>query len=175
VLYRTDDGEELAVVGANNDAIGAADYEGEGVLPLRAVIVGPAGAAPESGVVGFLARLSGDYVVPVLFTRGDEEEPGFLLLSDEGAVEGIAALRESAWSSLPWEDAVALRGVEVAPRWYTVDEATGDYVTNTGVATPISEVAVGFVPLDDPTRLTLLLSATDIAGNTTIASAPFEE
>jgi hypothetical protein len=49
-----------------------------------------------------------------------------------------------------------------------VDPTTGDYETNRGEATAVSEVSVGFIDLDDTDRLSLILSATDVAGHTTV-------
>jgi hypothetical protein len=55
-----------------------------------------------------------------------------------------------------------------------VDPTTGDYETNRGEATAVSEVSVGFIDLDDTSRLSLILSATDVAGNTTVTSGALE-
>lgn len=55
-----------------------------------------------------------------------------------------------------------------------MDPTTGDYETNEGDATPISEVDASFVELDDTARLSLLLSVTDIAGNTAISSGSLQ-
>jgi len=109
-------------------------------------------------------------------SQGVREERGALILSDDGTVEGLALQSENgAWASLPWEDVVAVPDGEIAPLWFTVDLATGEYETNEGVATPVSEVSVGFIDLDDPSRLSLVLSATDVAGNTTVvASDPLD-
>ena len=175
LLFRTDDDEQLAVVGSSTDAIGVNQYAGEGTLPLVGVLVGPAGVGATSGSVGFLARAAGKYTVPVALSQGDREERGVLILADDGTVEGLGARRENGtWAFLPWEDAVTLPGVDVAPLWFTVDVQTGDYATHEGIATPISEVGVSFVELDDATRLSLVLSVTDIAGNTTLRNGPIE-
>jgi hypothetical protein len=69
---------------------------------------------------------------------------------------------------------VSVPGAEIAPLWFTVDIQTGAYVTHEGVGTAVSEVSVGFIDLDDTRRLSLVLSATDVAGNTTVASGPVE-
>jgi len=174
LLFRTDDDEQLAVVGSSTDAIGTDEYQGEGTLPLRGVLVGPQGANAESGFVGFLARVAGKYSVPVVASKGDRRERGVLILGENGAVDGLGVLRENGtWALLPWEDAVALPGVEIAPLWFTVDIVSGDYETNEGAATPIAEVSVTFIDLvEDTTRLSLVLSVTDIAGNTTVTSGP---
>jgi hypothetical protein len=175
VLFRTDDGEELAVVGSSPGSVGVASYSGAATLPLLGVLVGPEGAEPKSGVVGFLARVAGKYSVPVMVAKGDRKERGVLILGEDGTVEGLGVLSESgAWAALPWEDAVAVPGVEIAPLWFTVDPVTGDYETNEGDATPVSEVRVSFVDLEDTTRLSLVMSATDVAGNTTVTSGPLE-
>jgi len=177
VLFRTDDGEELAVVGSSPGSVGVASYSGVATLPLLGVLVGPEGAEPTSGVVGFLARVAGKYSVPVAVTKGDREERGVLVLGEGGTVEGLAVRSEGgAWAALPWEDAVALPDVEIAPLWFTVDPVTGDYETNEGDATPVSEVRVSFINLEDTARLSLVMSATDVAGNTTVTppSGPLE-
>jgi hypothetical protein len=62
-------------------------------------------------------------------------------------------------------------GAEIAPLWFTIDieTETGAYATNEGVATAASEVTVDFIQLqEDTSRLSLVLSATDVAGNTFI-------
>jgi hypothetical protein len=98
-----------------------------------------------------------------------------LILSDDGVVDGLAVRSEDgAWASLPWEDVVAVPDAEIAPLWFTVDLVTGEYETHQGIATPASEVSVGFIDLDDTSRLSLVLSATDVAGNTTVTSGPVE-
>ena len=108
-------------------------------------------------------------------TKGAREERGVLILADDGTVDGLGVVRENGtWALLPWQDAVALPGVEVAPLWFTVNVTTGDYETREGDATPISEVGVSFVELDDTARLSLVLSVTDIAGNATIATGPLQ-
>ena len=63
-------------------------------------------------------------------------------------------------------------GLEIAPLWFTVDVVTGDYETNEGDRTPVSDVAASFVELDETSRLSLVLSVTDLADNTTIRSNP---
>jgi hypothetical protein len=55
-----------------------------------------------------------------------------------------------------------------------VDPVTGDYETNEGDPTLVSEVRVSFVDLEDTSRLSLVMSATDVAGNTTVTSGPLE-
>ena len=65
-------------------------------------------------------------------------------------------------------------GAQIAPLWFTVELVTCEYQTNEGVATEVSEVSVGFVDLEDTSRLSLVLSATDVAGNTTVTSSPLE-
>jgi hypothetical protein len=98
-----------------------------------------------------------------------------LILGDDGTVDGLALQSEDgAWASLPWEDMMAVPNAEIAPLWFTVDLQTGAYVTHEGVWTPTSEVRVGFIDLDDTSRLSLLLSATDVAGNTKVTSGPLE-
>jgi hypothetical protein len=57
LLFHTDDDEHLAVLGSSPGAIGVKTFAGTTTLPLLAVTVGPAGAAPTSDVVGFLARV----------------------------------------------------------------------------------------------------------------------
>jgi hypothetical protein len=122
-----------------------------------------------------LARVEGKYSVPVVARAGAREERGSLILSDEGTVDGLAVQSENgAWASLPWEDVVAVPGAEIAPLWFTVDIQTGAYVTHEGMGTAVSEVSVGFIDLDDTSRLSLVLSATDVAGNTTVTSGPLE-
>jgi hypothetical protein len=175
LLYRTDDDEQLAVVGSSVDSIGVDAYAGEGTLPLLGVLVGPEGAEPVSGVVGYLARSAGKYSVPVAVAKGDREERGVLILADDGSVDGLGVLRDDGtWAVLSWDDAKEVPGLEVAPLWFTVDLATGDYETNEGDATLASDVSVSFVELDDTSRLSLVLSVTDVAGNTTIASGALE-
>jgi len=175
LLFRTDDGEQLAVLGSSPGAIGVKTFAGTATLPLLAVTVGPAGAAPTSDVVGFLARVEGKYSVPVVARAGAREERGSLILSDDGAVDGLAVRSENgAWASLAWEDVLAVPGAEIAPLWFTVDIQTGAYVTHDGVWTAVSEVSVGFINLDDTSRLSLVLSATDVAGNTTVSSGALE-
>jgi hypothetical protein len=170
LLFRTDDGEQLAVVGSSPGAIGVETFEGEATLPLLAVTVGPEGADPKSRfVVGFLARVAGKWSAPIVVTQGAREQRGSLILGDDGTVEGLALQSESgAWASLPWDDVVAVPDAEIAPLWFTVDPTTGDYETNQGEATAVSEVSIGFIELDDPSRLSLVLSATDVAGNTKV-------
>ena len=175
LLFRTDDEEQIAAVGSSPGGIGVKEYAGEATLPLLGVVVGPRDAAPESGYVGFLARVKGEYSVPVVARAGDRKERGSLILGDDGTVGGLALQSEDgAWASLPWEDVVAVPDAEIAPLWFTVDLETGDYQTNEGVATPVSEVSVGFIDLEETSRLSLVLSATDVAGNTTVASKPLE-
>jgi hypothetical protein len=183
LLYRTDDDEQIAAVGSSPGGIGQADYAGQATLPLLGVMVGPEGADPASGFVGFLARVAGEYSVPVVASQGIREERGSLILSDDGTVDGLALQSENgAWASLPWEDVVAVPDAEIAPLWFTVDFVTGEYETHQGIeyethqgiATPVSEVSVGFIDLDDTSRLSLVLSATDVAGNTTVTSGPLE-
>jgi len=175
LLFRTDDDEQLAVVGSSPGAVGVANFAGEATLPLLAVTVGPAGADPTSDVVGFLARVEGKYSVPVVARAGAREERGSLILSDDGAVDGLAVRSEDgAWASLAWEDVLAVPDAEIAPLWFTVDPQTGEYESNEGVATAVSEVSVGFVDLEDTSRLSLVLSATDVAGNTTVTSGALE-
>jgi hypothetical protein len=176
LLFRTDDDEQLAVLGSSPGAVGVKTFDGTATLPLLAVTVGPAGADPTSGVVGFLARVEGKYSVPVVARAGTREERGSLILSDDGVVEGLALRSEDgAWASLAWEDVLAVPGAEIAPLWFTViqtGEQTGAYVTHEGVGTAVSEVSVGFIDLDDTSRLSLVLSATDVAGNTTVRRDP---
>ena len=175
LLFRTDDGEQLAVLGSSPGAIGVKTFAGTTTLPLLAVTVGPAGADPTSDVVGFLARVEGKYSVPVVARAGAREERGSLILSDDGAVDGLAVRSEDgAWASLAWEDVLAVPDAEIAPLWFTVDPQTGEYESNEGVATAVSEVSVGFIDLQDTSRLSLVLSATDVAGNTTVTSGALE-
>jgi hypothetical protein len=175
LLFRTDDGEQIAAVGSSPGGIGVKQYAGEATLPLLGVVVGPEDAAPESGHVGFLARVKGEYSVPVVARAGDREERGSLILGDDGTVDGLALQSEDgAWASLPWEDVMAVPNAEIAPLWFTVDLQTGAYVTHEGVWTPTSEVRVGLIDLDDTSRLSLLLSATDVADKTTVTSGPVE-
>jgi len=175
LLFHTDDEEHLAVLGSSPGAIGVKTFAGTTTLPLLAVTVGPAGAAPTSDVVGFLARVEGKYSVPVVARAGAREERGSLILSDDGVVDGLAVRSEDgAWASLAWEDVLAVPGAEIAPLWFTVDPETGEYESNEGVATAVSEVSVGFIDLDDTSRLSLVLSATDVAGNTTVTSSALE-
>jgi hypothetical protein len=175
LIFRTDDDEQVAVVGSSPGSVGVAEYAGDATLPLLGVVVGPEGADPTSGFVGFLARVAGKYSVPVAVMQGAREERGSLILSDDGAVDGLAVRSEDgAWASLPWDDVVSVPGAEIAPLWFTVDIQTGAYVTHEGVGTAVSEVSVGFIDLDDTRRLSLVLSATDVAGNTTVASGPVE-
>jgi hypothetical protein len=149
-------------------------FEGTATLPLLAVTVGPAGADPTSDVVGFLARVEGKYSVPVVARAGDREERGSLILSDDGTIDGLAVQsEEGAWASFPWKDVQDVPGAEIAPLWFTIDidieTETGAYATNEGVATAASEVTVDFIQLqEDTSRLSLVLSATDVAGNTFI-------
>jgi hypothetical protein len=170
LLFRTDDGEQLAVVGSSPGAIGVKTFEGEATLPLLAVTVGPEGADPKSRfVVGFLARVAGKWSAPIVVTQGAREQRGSLILGDDGTVEGLALQSESgAWASLPWDDVVSVPDAEIAPLWFTVNPITGAYETNQGEATAVSEVSVGFIDLDDTSRLSLILSATDVAGHTTV-------
>ena len=175
LLYRTDDDEQIAAVGSSPGGIGQVDYAGQATLPLLGVMVGPAGADPASGFVGFLARVAGESSVPVVASQGIREERGSLILSDDGTVDGLALQSENgAWASLPWEDVVAVPDAEIAPLWFTVNLVNGEYETHQGIATPVSEVSVGFIDLDDTSRLSLVLSATDVAGNTTVTSGPVE-
>jgi hypothetical protein len=175
LLFRTDDDQQLAVVGSRNDSIGVNEYSGEGSLPLLAVLVGPADVTPSAGSVGYLSRVRDRYSVPVAITKGDREERGVLILGDDGTIEGLGAVRENGtWAALPWEDAVEVPGLEIAPLWFTVDVVTGDYETNEGDRTPVSDVGASFVELDETSRLSLVLSVTDLAGNTTIRSSPLE-
>jgi hypothetical protein len=176
LLFHTDDDEHLAVLGSSPGAIGVQTFAGTTTLPLLAVTVGPAGAAPTSDVVGFLARVAGKYSVPVVARAGNRKERGSLILSDDGVVDGLAVRSEDgAWASLAWEDVLAVPDAEIAPLWFTVDPQTGEYESNEGVATAVSEVSVGFVDLEDTSRLSLVLSATDVAGNTTVSSSPLAE
>ncbi|UCH28165.1 MAG: hypothetical protein JSV06_07660 [Myxococcales bacterium] len=169
LLYRTDDDQELALAGARNPSIGVDTYKGEGSLPLVGVVVGPEGTDPVSGRVGFIARESERYSVPVVVVQGERRERGVLLLSDDGAIEGVGVLREDGtWALFAWEDAQAISDVEIGPLWFTVDPA-GEYETNEGDTTPIADVNVRFVDLADTSRLSLVLSVTDIAGNTTVS------
>jgi hypothetical protein len=175
LLFRTDDGEQIAAVGSSPGGIGVKQYAGEATIPLLGVVVGPEDAAPESGHVGFLARVKGEYSVPVVARAGDREERGSLILGDDGTVDGLALQSEDgAWASLPWEDVMAVPNAEIAPLWFTVDLQTGAYVTHEGVWTPTSEVRVGLIDLDDTSRLSLLLSATDVADKTTVTSSSLE-
>jgi len=175
LLFRTDDDEQLAVVGSSPGAVGVANFAGETTLPLLGVTVGPEGTDPTSGFVGFLARVEGRYSVPVVARAGAREERGSLILSDDGVVDGLAVRSEDgAWASLTWEDVLAVPDAEIAPLWFTVDPETGEYESNEGVATAVSEVSVGFIDLDDTSRLSLVLSATDVAGNTTVTSSALE-
>jgi hypothetical protein len=176
LLFRTDDDVQLAVVGSSPGAIGVDNFAGEAILPLLGVTVGPEGADPKSRfVVGFLARVAGKWSAPIVVTQGAREQRGSLILGDDGTVEGLALQSESgAWASLPWDDVVAVPDAEIAPLWFTVDPTTGDYETNRGEATAVSEVSVGFIDLDDTSRLSLILSATDVAGNTTVTSGALE-
>jgi len=175
LLFHTDDDEHLAVLGSSPGAIGVKTFAGTTTLPLLAVTVGPAGAAPTSDVVGFLARVEGKYSVPVVARAGNREERGSLILGDDGVVDGLAVRSEDgAWASLAWEDVLAVPDAEIAPLWFTVDSQTGEYESNEGVATAVSEVSVGFIDLEDTSRLSLVLSATDVAGNTTVTSSPLE-
>ena len=176
LLFHTDDDKDLAVLGSSPGAIGVKTFAGTTTLPLLAVTVGPAGADPTSDVVGFLARIEGKYSVPVVARAGAREERGSLILSDDGVVEGLAVRSEDgAWASLAWEDVLAVPGAEIAPLWFTVDPQTGEYASNEGVATAVSEVSVGFIDLEDTSRLSLVLSATDVAGNITVTSSPLVE
>jgi len=162
-------------VGSSPGGIGVADYAGQAALPLLGVVVGPEGVDPAPGFVGFLARVAGEYSVPVIVSQGIREERGSLILSDDGTVNGLAIQSDNdAWASLPWEDVAGVPDAEIAPLWFTVDLVTGDYQTNEGMATPVSEVSVGFIDLEDTSRLSLVLSATDVAGNTTVTSGPLE-
>jgi hypothetical protein len=173
LIFRTDDDEQVAVVGSSPGSVGVAEYAGDATLPLLGVVVGPQGADPTSGFVGFLARVAGKYSVPVAVMQGAREERGALILGEDGTVEGLSVQSENgAWASLPWADVVAVPDAEIAPLWFTVDLETGDYETNEGVATAVSEVSVGFIDLQDTARLSLVMSATDVAGNTTVTSAP---
>ena len=175
LLFRTDDDEQLAVVGSSPGAVGVANFAGETTLPLLGVTVGPEGTDPTSGFVGFLARVEGRYSVPVVARAGAREERGSLILSDDGVVDGLAVRSEDgAWASLTWEDVLAVPDAEIAPLWFTVDPETGEYESNEGVATAVCEVSVGFIDLDDTSRLSLVLSATDVAGNTTVTSSALE-
>jgi hypothetical protein len=171
LLYRTDDDEELAIVASRVDSIGVDRYEEEGSLPLVGAIVGPSDAPTELGYVGFIARESGRYTVPVAVEQGDRSERGVLVLADDGAIEGIGVKREEGtWAFLAWADAQAIPDVELAPLWFTLELEAGEYTTNQGSLTPIADVIVRFVDVDDTSRLTLVASVTDIAGNTTVAS-----
>lgn len=171
LLYRTDEGDELAIVGSRVDSIGVDRYEEPGSLPLVGAIVGPSDAPAELGFVGFISRVSDRYTVPVAVEQGDRNERGVLVLADEGAIEGIGVKREDGtWAYLAWADAQAIPDVELAPLWFVVDLGTGEYTTNQGTATPIADVVLSFVDVDDTSRLTLVASVTDIAGNVTLAS-----
>ena len=70
---------------------------------------------------------------------------------------------------------MAVPDAEIAPLWFIVDPQTGDCESNEGVATAVSELSVGFIDLEDTSRLSLVLSATDVAGNTTVTSSPLAE
>ena len=175
LLYRTDDGDQVALVGAQNASIGVDSYEGEGALPLVGVVVGQEGAEAATGTVGFIARESERYSVPVVVIKDGRRERGVLVLSDDGAIEGIGVLADDGtWAAFPWEDAQSVTDVEIAPLWFTVDVETGEYETNEGDATPIADVVVSYVDLEETSRLTVVLSVTDIDGNTTLQSAALE-
>ena len=175
LLYRTDDEHQVALVGAQNASIGVDAYSDEGSLPLVGVVVGPEGTDPTTGVVGFIARESERYTVPIVAIQGERRDRGVLILADDGAIEGIGVLRDDgAWAAFAWEDAQAAPGVEIAPLWFTVDVETGDYETKEGDATPIADVVVTYVDLEETSRLTIVLSVTDIDGNTTLASRTLE-
>jgi hypothetical protein len=175
LLFETDDQEQLAVVAGRVDSIGVATYSGQATLPRLAVLVGPDDVTPSSDSVGFLSRKDDKYSVPVALTKGEREERGILILAEGGVIEALGAVRENGtWAVLPWEDAVALPGLEIAPLSFTVDPMTGDYETREGDRTPVSEAGVSFVELDDTNRLSLLLSVTDLAGNVTLSGSTLE-
>lgn len=172
LLYETDDGDKLAVIGSSPGEIGVKDYEVEGTLPLTAVLIGPDGVTPSSSSVGFLRRVSGELSVPVVAKQGQREERGLLLLSDDHAITGLTLQSESGnWAVFAWADVAAKPDVEIAPLWYTVDSATAEYTTNTGAFTDAADVAAQIFELEDTARLSIVVAATDIAGNTRLESA----
>jgi hypothetical protein len=172
LLYETDAGDKLAVVSSSPGSIGVKDYEVEGSLPLTAVLIGPDGVTPSSSSVGFLQRVRGRSSVPVAATQGSRQERGLLLLSDDHEITGLAVQSENGnWAVLAWSDVVAAPEVQIAPLYYTVDPASGNYTTNTGAFTNASGLTAHFLELEDTTRLSVAVAATDVAGNTTWASA----
>jgi Clostripain family len=172
LLYETDDGDKLAVVSASPGSIGVKDYEVEGALPLTAVLIGPDNVTPSSDSVGFLKRVRGESSVPIVAKQGPREERGLLLLADDNEITGLTVQSENGnWAVFAWSDVVAAPKVEIAPLWFTVDPSSGDYTTNVGAFTSASEVGAHFLELADTARLSVAVAATDIAGNTTLASA----
>lgn len=173
LLYETNQGDKLAVAGSSPGDIGVKEYAVEGSLPLTAVLVGPDNVTPSSSSVGFLKRVRGKDSVPVLTQEGPRQRRGELLLADDHEITGLAVQSENGnWGVLAWPDLVAASQVEIAPLFYTVDPATGDYATSHGAFTSASKVATHFLQLEDTTRLSIVITATDVAGNTTVASAP---
>ncbi|HKO93885.1 MAG TPA: clostripain-related cysteine peptidase [Polyangiaceae bacterium] len=173
LLYETDTGDKLAVISSSPGDIGVQDYEVEGSLPLTAVLLGPDGVAPSSSSVGFLQRVRGKYSVPIAARQGSREERGLLILSDDREITGLAVQSANGnWAVLAWSDVVVAPDIEIAPLWYTVDPSSGTYTTNTGAFTSASALEAQFLELEDRARLTLMLAATDVAGNTTLASVP---
>jgi hypothetical protein len=173
LLYETDTGDKLAVVSSSPGSIGVQNYEVQGSLPLTAVLLGPDGVTPSSSSVGFLQRVRGSLSVPIAARQAAREERGLLLLDESREITGLAVQSANGnWAVLAWSDVVAAPQLEIAPLWYSVDLASGDYTTTLGAFTNASEITAQFLELADRTRLSVAVSATDIAGNTTLASAP---
>jgi hypothetical protein len=173
LLYQTDQGDKLAVVGTSPGDIGVKDYDVQGSLPLTAVLVAPDSVTPSSSSVGFLQRVRGRPSVPVMAKQGSRQERSLLLLDEDHQISGLAVQNENGnWAVFAWPDVVAEPEVEIAPLSYTVDPATGDYTTNTGAFTSASEIVAHFVELEDAARLSVAIAVTDVAGNTTLTSAP---
>jgi len=173
LLYQTDAGDKLAVLSSSPGNIGVKDYAVEGTLPLTAVLIGPDAVTPSSSSVGFLQRVRGRSSVPIAAQQGSRQERGLLLLADDHEITGLALQSANGnWAVLAWSDVVAAPDIQIAPLWYTVDPASGNYTTNMGAFTNASGLTAHFLELEDTARLSVAVTATDVAGNTTLASAP---
>jgi len=173
LLYETDAGDKLAVVSSSPGSIGVQNYAVEGSLPLTAVLLGPDAVTPSSSSVGFLQRVRGSLSVPIAARQGAREERGLLLLADDRSISGVAVQNANGnWAVLAWSDVVAAPEVQIAPLHYTVDPTSGVYTTIVGAFTNASAIAAQFLELEDTARLSVAVAATDVAGNTTLVSAP---
>jgi len=160
------------VVSSTPGNIGVQDYAVQGSLPLTAVLVGPDAVTPSSSSVGFLQRVRGSLSVPIAARQGSREERGLLLLADDRSITGLAVQSENGnWAVFAWSDVVAAPAIQIAPLHYTVDPTSGVYTTIVGAFTNAPVIAAQFVELEDTTRLSVAIAATDVAGNTTLVSA----